>query len=56
MPKITKTTVDGHKPTGKDQWIWDSEVPVFGLRCKPGGRNTGVACWRNHEGTWHLSS
>lgn len=50
MPKLTKTTVDAIKPAAADTWVWDSEVPGFGVRCTPAGRKTYVARWRNADG------
>jgi integrase len=50
MPKITKTAVDNLTATGGDAWLWDSEVPGFGLRCQASGRKTYVVRYRNAEG------
>lgn len=50
MPKITKTTVDNLKPQLLEQWVWDTELPGFGLRCTPGGRKTFVLRYRTADG------
>ncbi|WP_191060719.1 Arm DNA-binding domain-containing protein, partial [Geminicoccus harenae] len=50
MPKLTKTLVDGLKPGEKDQWIWDTEAPGFGVRVQPSGRKTYVARYRTIDG------
>lgn len=49
MPKLTKTLVDNAKPSETDQWIWDSELPGFGIRIQPSGRKTYVARYRTHD-------
>lgn len=52
MPKLTKTVVDNAAaPTSSDTWLWDTEVPGFGLRVQPSGRKTFVVRYRNHLGT-----
>jgi integrase len=50
MPKITKTTVDNLKPQLLEQWVWDTELPGFGLRCTPVGRKTFVLRYRTTDG------
>lgn len=49
MPKLTKTFVDSLKPSLKDEWHWDSEIPGFGVRIQPSGRKTYVARYRTHD-------
>ncbi|MND16991.1 site-specific tyrosine recombinase XerC [compost metagenome] len=49
MPKLTKTLVDNTKPTETDQWVWDSELPGFGIRVQASGRKTYVARYRTHD-------
>ena len=55
MPKITKTTVDNLTPGLLEQWVWDSEVPGFGVRCTPAGRKTYVARYRTKAGVQRKS-
>src|ERR1700687_4082076 len=51
MPNLTKRTVDATKPAeGRDVVIWDTEVPGFGLRVKPGGRKSYIVQFRNRQG------
>ena len=40
MPKLTKRIVDSTKPKGRDYFIWDSEMPGFGLRVFASGRRS----------------
>lgn len=48
MPKITQTVVDA--ASGKDSFIWDDEVPGFGVRVQE-ARKTFVIRYRNAHGT-----
>lgn len=47
MPKLTKTVVDGLKPSTSDVWCWDLELPGFGVRVQPSGRKTYGIRYRN---------
>lgn len=50
--KLTKTIVENAKaPTKGDAWIWDTELPGFGLRIKPSGRKTYVVRYRTRDGS-----
>lgn len=35
--KVTKRAVDAMQPGARDGFIWDTELPGFGVRCTPGG-------------------
>lgn len=51
MPKLTKTAVDAAPvPAEGDAWLWDSELPGFGIRVQSSGRKTYVARYRTHAG------
>lgn len=49
--KLTKTAIDAIQPADKDVWIWDTELPGFGVRCTPTGRKTYLARYRTKAGT-----
>lgn len=49
MPKLTKTVVDAAPtPAEGDSWLWDNELPGFGIRIQSSGRKTYVARYRTH--------
>lgn len=50
MPKLTKTLVDNAKPAETEQFIWDSELPGFGLRVSVSGRKTYMVRYRTRDG------
>lgn len=49
--KLTKTVVDTAPVTGKDYWVWDSELPRFGLRVRASGAKAYAVQYRNAHGT-----
>ena len=43
---VTKTAVDAMQPNGKQHFLWDSQVPGFGLRVSPAGVKSYVYQFR----------
>ena len=44
--KITKRSVDALEPAGRDEFLWDSELAGFGLKCTAGGRKVYLVQYR----------
>ena len=42
MPKLTKRTVDAIEPKPTEFFLWDENIPGFGLRVMPSGRKSFV--------------
>ncbi len=38
MPRITKRAVDAIRPVAKDSYLWDDELPGFGVKVTPAAR------------------
>jgi integrase len=51
MPKLTKKIVEDTQATDKDTWVWDTDLPGFGMRIQPSGRKTYVTRYRTAAGT-----
>ena len=50
MPKLTKRFIDATTPGPSDQFIWDDELPSFGVRIKPSGVRSYLIQYRNQHG------
>jgi integrase len=50
MAKLSKRTVDSARSSGSDFFLWDGELPGFGLRAKASGAKSFVVQYRNANG------
>ncbi len=47
MPRISKRLIDAAKPKDTDYFIWDSEMPGFGLRVMKSGKKSYMVQYRH---------
>ncbi len=46
MARITRRTVEAFEFCGKEAWLWDSQLPGFGIRVRAGGRKVYYVQYR----------
>jgi hypothetical protein len=44
--RLTKRVVEGARPRGRDQFVWDAEIKGFGLKVTPAGRRVYLLQYR----------
>ena len=47
--KLTKRLIDGTRPSDRDIFLWDTEVPGFGLRLWPSGKRIFILQYRTEH-------
>ncbi len=55
MAKLTKRVVEGVRPREKEVFVWDNELPGFGLRVFPSGRRAYLVQYRHRRRTRRLT-
>jgi|SRR5208282_3225592 len=46
MSKLTKRTVDAERPKGREKFVWDEDLPGFGLRVFASGKKSYVVQYK----------
>jgi len=55
MTRLTKRTVDAAKPSGRDYFLWDEDMPGFGLRVFDSGKKSYLVQYRKDGRTRRVS-
>lgn len=51
MPGLTKRVIDKAEAAKGELFLWDDELPMFGLRVKASGAKSFIVQYRNANGT-----
>lgn len=51
MPKLTKKIVDASKPNASEYFVWDGDLPGYGLRIFPSGKKSYMVQYRRNGRT-----
>jgi integrase len=51
MPRLTKRVIDKAEAAKGELFLWDDELPMFGLRVKASGAKSFIVQYRNANGT-----
>jgi integrase len=54
MSRLTKRTVDAEKSRDRDRFLWDDDLPGFGLRVYPSGAKVYLCQWKRDGRTRRL--
>jgi integrase len=55
MPKLTKRIVDAAEIRATEYFIWDDDIPGFGLRVLPSKRKSYIVQYRAGRRSWRMS-
>ena len=55
MPKLTKRVIDAAEIRAAEYFIWDNELPGFGLRMLPSGRKVYSVQYRSGRRSRRIS-